>query len=292
MPKKEGVEQRMKMNLMIDEMIEEALEDKTLRVKVKSQVNNSFQKELERKVKERLTLALGWGETKYPMSKDKARVIGVFIILVFFLSLYLLVVTWPESIIYPFEQGDESSDGENNSSSLGNQVEQVDYFGGRISVSLSAGQRVILVCAFAGALGAVTHMAKSFSFFAGLGELDGRFFYWYLLRPVVGTSLAVILFFVVKAGLFSSEVQPEDINLFGLTALSSIAGIYSQQALGKLKKVANVLLDEDEDKKRIDEKNKEEKQTDGKKDAVSDEEEKEAETNSRSRERNDNQDHR
>ena len=69
----------------------------------------------------------------------------------------------------------------------------------------------------------------------------------YLLLPFSSASLALVFYFVIRGGFFSPQVTPtqntlEAVNPFGLAAIAAIIGLFSQQAVLKLKEVAETLL--------------------------------------------------
>ena len=97
----------------------------------------------------------------------------------------------------------------------------------------------LLLAAVSGALGSHIHLASSFAEYAGRRALHASWFWWYLLRPVVGSSLALIVYFVVRAGLVtgSTDQAVEAINPHGVAALAALSGLFSKQASEKLRDV-------------------------------------------------------
>ena len=70
-------------------------------------------------------------------------------------------------------------------------------------------------------------------------------FPFYILRPFLGPPVAVIIYLAIRGGLLSGNTA--ELNRFGMTALAGLAGLFSDSAIDKLKKVFNTLLGMDEE---------------------------------------------
>jgi len=64
----------------------------------------------------------------------------------------------------------------------------------------------------------------------------------YVLLPFVGSTLGLVFYFVIRGGFFSPEATIEQTSPFGFAALSGLVGMFSEQAVLKLKEVAETLL--------------------------------------------------
>jgi hypothetical protein len=154
-------------------------------------------------------------------------------------------------------------------------------------IKFSSEQKIILLVAIAGALGAFIHIATSFTDFIGSQKFEPSWIPWYFMRPFIGAALALSFYFLLRGGLISvnadvadqysvsqdstyvhydttggrntilrttkafvpgfhmvsKEKPPFDpnnippINPFGVTAISLLAGLFSRQAVDKLKEV-------------------------------------------------------
>ena len=62
------------------------------------------------------------------------------------------------------------------------------------------------------------------------------------MQPFVGTAIALIFYFVVRGGFFSMQSTANDTNFIGFAALAGLVGMFSDQAVLKLKEVAENLL--------------------------------------------------
>jgi len=102
--------------------------------------------------------------------------------------------------------------------------------------------RLLLLVLLAGALGSYIHAATSFVDYVGNRKLSGNWVWWYLLRPFVGMTLALLFYFVVRGGFISVTAGGEDMNPFGIAALAGLVGMFSKQATDKLNEVFKTLF--------------------------------------------------
>jgi NADH:ubiquinone oxidoreductase subunit 6 (subunit J) len=96
---------------------------------------------------------------------------------------------------------------------------------------------LMLIVILAGALGAFLHVATSFSDYVGNRRLMRSWFWFYVLRPLVGSGLALLFYFAVLGGLFTSSSNTSAINPYGVAALSALVGLFSKQATNKLQQI-------------------------------------------------------
>ena len=104
---------------------------------------------------------------------------------------------------------------------------------------LSMERRFLLLAAISGALGSYIHLASSFVEHAGRENLNAGWAWWYFLRPMVGSALAIIVYFVLRAGLVAGGGSDgtAGINPYGVAAISALSGMFSRQATEKLREV-------------------------------------------------------
>jgi hypothetical protein len=100
-----------------------------------------------------------------------------------------------------------------------------------------------VMVAFAGALGAVVHSLRSLVIYIGNRELRWSWVPFYVVRPVLGAALATLLYVVLRAGLFSPSSSSQQASPYGFAAVAALAGLFSDQAIEKLKKVAEELFE-------------------------------------------------
>lgn len=99
--------------------------------------------------------------------------------------------------------------------------------------------RFLITAALAGALGSSIHLATSFVEYAGCSNLVQSWGWWYVMRPGIGSALAIIVYFVLRAGLITGAGQQATANLnpFGIASVAALSGMFSKQALQKLREV-------------------------------------------------------
>lgn len=102
--------------------------------------------------------------------------------------------------------------------------------------------RLILIVAMAGALGGLVHSLRSLYWYVGNRGLVWSWMLMYVLRPFVGTTLALVFYFVIRGGLFSPQANIAQTSPFGFAGLAGLIGLFSEQAVLKLKEVAETLL--------------------------------------------------
>ena len=107
---------------------------------------------------------------------------------------------------------------------------------------MTAEVRLILLALVVGALGGCVHSTTSFIAFAGNGKLYSSWTWYYLLRTPISAALALIVYFVVRAGFLSPSSGTGSVNDFGIVAVSGLVGMFSKQATAKLDEVFNTLF--------------------------------------------------
>lgn len=152
-------------------------------------------------------------------------VITIYLLMFSILLLYGLVQFWPPAT---------SSSGTSSSAS------PVTFFLWMFPISDEV--RLIIIVAMAGALGGMVASLRSLYWYVGNRELVWAWMLMYVLRPFVGATLALVFYFVIRGGLFSPQAKITDTSPFGFAGLSALVGIFSEQAVLKLKEVAETLL--------------------------------------------------
>jgi hypothetical protein len=117
----------------------------------------------------------------------------------------------------------------------------VHFFGYRRLLSRES--LFFVMIAFAGALGGMVHSLRSLAVYVGSRELRWSWVPFYVLKPVLGAVLATLLYFVLRAGLFSPSVSSQQASPYGFAAIAALAGLFSDQAVEKLRKVAEEVFE-------------------------------------------------
>ena len=159
--------------------------------------------------------------------------IGLYVLLLNLVLVYLLIVLWPRNIHI--------------------QDETVKLLLGRWwQVTLGIELQYLLIVALSGALGSYIHLATSFADFVGNQKLVSSWTWWYVLRPFIGTALALVVYFVVRAGLISGASGTESMSPYGTAATAAMCGLFSKQAIDKLREVFENLFRTQKETERAD----------------------------------------
>jgi hypothetical protein len=129
------------------------------------------------------------------------------------------------------------------SSSAGDKPEQMEpvyIFGWRWDIADEVRLLMLVICA--GALGSLVHGLRSIYWYVGQRELVWSWIAKYLLLPFTGSVLAVVFYFVVRGGFFSPRAGFQETSPFGFAALAAMVGMFSEQAVLKLKEISETLL--------------------------------------------------
>jgi hypothetical protein len=102
--------------------------------------------------------------------------------------------------------------------------------------------RLLMLVIVAGALGSLVHGLRSVYWYVGQRELVWSWIAKYLMLPFTGSVLAVLFYFVVRGGFFSPEAGFAETSPFGFAALAAMVGMFSEQAVLKLKEISETLL--------------------------------------------------
>jgi hypothetical protein len=97
--------------------------------------------------------------------------------------------------------------------------------------------RILALAAIAGALGSYIHLTTSFADFLGNRQFVSSWKWWYVLRPFIGSALAVLIYFAVRGGLISGGAGAGDLSPYGVSALAGLTGMFSKQATDKLREL-------------------------------------------------------
>jgi hypothetical protein len=175
---------------------------------------------------------------------DRAtRILAAYYILMPFALIYLLFKIFPEQ---PWEPP------------KGMGMEQIVFFTQKLNVWTTLDERLILLVIVAGALGSYIHSATSYSDYRGNRQFGPSWLLWYLLRPLIGICLALIVYFAMRGGLLSmvmngkTATDANNINAFGVAAISGLTGMFSKQAADKLAEVFTTLFKSQGDQNRKD----------------------------------------
>jgi hypothetical protein len=147
--------------------------------------------------------------------------LGIYYMVLSVFLAYLLVRIWPVS------------DAEIEKSTY-----QIVYlFRGLLKFSISKEIRLILIVMAAGGLGSFIHGATSLISYVGNRKIVKSWTWWYILRPFIGSVLALIFYFAIRGGFLSVTAGTEAISHFGIAATAGIVGMFSKEATDKLHEI-------------------------------------------------------
>lgn len=94
-----------------------------------------------------------------------------------------------------------------------------------------------------GALGAQVQALISYADYTGNRLFDASWTIFYLKRPFVGATVALLTYATLRGGFVDiSKQNPAQGSLWGLVAISLVAGLFSRQAMDKIGKVFDVVF--------------------------------------------------
>jgi hypothetical protein len=108
--------------------------------------------------------------------------------------------------------------------------------------TLTPDTALLLLVAVVGGLGSMVHGATSFASYVGNRRLKLSWAWWYVLRILTGASLALFVYFLLRGGLLTGAASTTAVNPYGIAATAGLAGLFSKQAVDKLREVFDTLL--------------------------------------------------
>jgi hypothetical protein len=151
--------------------------------------------------------------------------ITLYVLIITLVFFYALLAFWPADI---------------SNASQDSQTASVSFFGATFNVYGEV--RMLILIGLIGAIGAQVRSLRSLSWYIGNRELTWSWLVLYIVAPCIGAMLGSIFYFVIRAGFFSPSASIENSNPIGFIALAALAGMFSEQAVLKLKDVAETLL--------------------------------------------------
>jgi hypothetical protein len=120
-------------------------------------------------------------------------------------------------------------------------LERVPVLWGILTLDVSINDRLMLITILMGVIGSMIHVLTSFADFVGNRRLAKSWIPWYVVRPVIGSGLALFFYVVFRAGLLTGN-DTTNVNPFGIAALGGLAGMFSKQATDKLSEVFSTMF--------------------------------------------------
>jgi len=162
-----------------------------------------------------------------PASRKWVIAFGCYLIVLNVALLYLLMKLWPGMV------------------PLKDDFNSVRLLPGLPDVKIWKETRFLLLVAVSGALGSYIHLATSFADFLGNKRFVKSWDWWYILRPFIGTALALMTYFAARGGLIAGTSGAENLSPYGVAGIAGLTGMFSKQATDKLREVFENLFKTD-----------------------------------------------
>jgi hypothetical protein len=159
--------------------------------------------------------------------------LGIFayIVTLSVIVLYLVVSLWPVSV----------STEANQTITHWPTNETVTVFSK--SFTLSGEVTILWIVMLMGAIGALVYISTALVTRVANKKFDSKWTLWYLVHPLLGSSMAVIFYALLRGGLVNLSVSTGGLNLYGVAAVSALVGLSSKEAAQKLKDLFNTLFE-------------------------------------------------
>lgn len=119
-----------------------------------------------------------------------------------------------------------------------------------------ADKLLLWIVLVSGALGSCVHAITSLTSFLGNRTFRQSWQTWYLLRPLLGCILAIVFYLMIRGGFLLVVMQDTSdvkIDPYGIAAIAALAGLFSKQAIDKLREVFDSLFQSNSgDQERLD----------------------------------------
>lgn len=100
--------------------------------------------------------------------------------------------------------------------------------------------RLIILAGLFGIIGASVQGIASLTSWISRGKLEQGWESWYLSRPPIGASLAIVTYLILRAGFVTGG--PSAISDFGIAGISALVGIMTDEMTKKLRDIFDTLF--------------------------------------------------
>ncbi len=168
---------------------------------------------------------------KHPMGSRQRGVVGGSLVAVMALLMTQLLAIWPGVVAATTVLPDDQ---------LPRAVRTPLLFG-FAHMTFDPQVALIIMVLMVGSLGAMVGGSRRFLYFARRDELTKRDEWSYLIRPLQGAALALIVYFTLRGGYLGQD-QNAPVNPYGVAALSALVGLFTRHAVSKLTDVFDTLF--------------------------------------------------
>lgn len=109
---------------------------------------------------------------------------------------------------------------------------------------ITLNESLFLLVMASGSLGALLRALRSFYWYAGNRELKWSWSSMYLLLPFTGGLVATVFYLIVRGGFVTKP--PGNDTAFGFAALGALVGLFSEEAILKLKQISETVFTKSE----------------------------------------------
>jgi hypothetical protein len=107
---------------------------------------------------------------------------------------------------------------------------------------IPSSRSLIALIALAGALGGLIHGASSFAVWVGKSQFKSTWTWWYVLRPVLGAAVAVVVYLVVRSGLGTADMSLLGADCLKNAGFAGLIGMFAEPAMAKLKEIFDTIF--------------------------------------------------
>jgi len=102
--------------------------------------------------------------------------------------------------------------------------------------------RVVLLVAWVGALGGLTHAMGSFGTYVGNRELRTSWLWWYGLKPALSAAVAVLVYLVFRGGFGAPDIGLAAGDCLRVAGFAGLVGLFAEPATVKLKDIFDAIF--------------------------------------------------
>lgn len=114
-------------------------------------------------------------------------------------------------------------------------------------VAISQEERLLLLVIFTGAFGASLMALRSLADYRGERKLTANWTIHYVVRPPLGAGVAFVFYLIIRGGFMAgTDVDVGASTPFGIVAVATLAGMYSEMAINKLREVFKSMFKADD----------------------------------------------
>jgi len=161
-----------------------------------------------------------------PMSPRQRGLIGTSLVLATLLLMLHLIAIWPAVVDATLDPP---------------KMAKTPVLFGLADVTFSPDVALIAMVLIVGGLGAFLGASRRFLTYATRDELTKRDEWSYLLRPLQGAVLALIVYFTLRGGYLGQDGSAP-INPYGVATLAGLVGLFTRHAVEKLTAIFDTMF--------------------------------------------------